>query len=806
MARNDGYEMKIFALIILLVFTMTCGIMAQSDNYGDVDTLYFSEASASAGEMVSIQVRLWNDEELGGVTLPLVYPTDKLEFQEVDFTGGRVEHILSKPLTVNEAEGTILVGAIVIFEDYIAVGDGSLFTIKFRLKDDLVPGETITIDSTSLPPAYFVLTHAQGSNILPAFKAGTITVAEKNVAPSFVPIPEIYVAEGESLFVNVQVQDPDGNSVTLANPVHPYNSTFTDNGDGTGLFAWCPEFVGPQSAETSPHTFVFWATDGELSSYLQVKIHVINVNRPPVITAPPTISTEAGDSLGIVVRAIDPDFDAVTLTVEGMPSGADFNFENPGLINWPSQYEDSGAYAVKVIATDTFGLADTADIDITLVPVSFFALRIDTLTTFSGRAIPLNVRLENKEPIKEFEILINLDPTIFTPLTVVFDSYLAQDFGFIEYRMNHNGLQGDLRISGRAMLADAIPAGEGILCQLLVQVSSNLNFVGQQIPVPFVIRTTTNNTVILEDDRVISSDEINMFDGFVNISANGDRHLGDINLNSIAYEIADAVYFSNHYIKPQQFPMDEQQVINSDINLDGNAPSIADLVLLIKIITGATEPPGLKAVAEIPPAHVALDRRSDGVYLTADVATDIGGAYFQFTGPDVDQLDLANFTAMDLQSGQSGDMVNCLLTSFEEKSIASGYTDILKLSDDGNLQISLAGADLADVNGAVIDSYMKSEGVVLPKQFELHQNYPNPFNPSTEIRFDMSAPGRVQLSIYNILGQEVTRLVDGDYPAGQHEVMWNGTDDEGRSVASGIYLYRIQVADYSESRKMVLMK
>lgn len=95
---------------------------------------------------------------------------------------------------------------------------------------------------------------------------------------------------------------------------------------------------------------------------------------------------------------------------------------------------------------------------------------------------------------------------------------------------------------------------------------------------------------------------------------------------------------------------------------------------------------------------------------------------------------------------------------------------------------------------------------VLPTKFALAQNYPNPFNPSTEIAFDLPKTAHVELSVFNILGQQVINLVSGEMPAGSHQVSWDGTDSDGESVASGIYFYRIAADDYSSSKKMMLLK
>jgi hypothetical protein len=89
----------------------------------------------------------------------------------------------------------------------------------------------------------------------------------------------------------------------------------------------------------------------------------------------------------------------------------------------------------------------------------------------------------------------------------------------------------------------------------------------------------------------------------------------------------------------------------------------------------------------------------------------------------------------------------------------------------------------------------------VPDEFALNQNYPNPFNPSTEISFDLPAASHVELTIYNVLGQRVETLVDREMEAGSHTVTWNAD-----SHATGLYLYRIKANDFTETKKMLMLK
>ncbi|HWR81715.1 MAG TPA: T9SS type A sorting domain-containing protein, partial [Candidatus Deferrimicrobium sp.] len=97
-------------------------------------------------------------------------------------------------------------------------------------------------------------------------------------------------------------------------------------------------------------------------------------------------------------------------------------------------------------------------------------------------------------------------------------------------------------------------------------------------------------------------------------------------------------------------------------------------------------------------------------------------------------------------------------------------------------------------------------GPSLPTDYALHQNYPNPFNPSTEISFDVPAASHVTLSVYNVLGQSVTTLVDREMAAGRYSASWDGTSDSGVKTASGIYFYKLIAGDFTETKKMVMLK
>jgi hypothetical protein len=103
---------------------------------------------------------------------------------------------------------------------------------------------------------------------------------------------------------------------------------------------------------------------------------------------------------------------------------------------------------------------------------------------------------------------------------------------------------------------------------------------------------------------------------------------------------------------------------------------------------------------------------------------------------------------------------------------------------------------------------------VIPETFTLHQNFPNPFNPITTLSYDLPKDSDVRLTIFDMLGNEVARLVNSNQEAGFKSVQWDATDFMGRPVSAGVYLYQIQANDaspnsgqgFTETKKMVLLK
>ena len=95
---------------------------------------------------------------------------------------------------------------------------------------------------------------------------------------------------------------------------------------------------------------------------------------------------------------------------------------------------------------------------------------------------------------------------------------------------------------------------------------------------------------------------------------------------------------------------------------------------------------------------------------------------------------------------------------------------------------------------------------VVIRNYKLNQNYPNPFNPTTQISFEMPERSIVRLEVYNILGQKVRTLVSNELNAGLHTCEWNGLNDAGQRLSAGVYVYQLKAGDFTQTKKMLLLK
>ena len=255
--------------------------------------------------------------------------------------------------------------------------------------------------------------------------------------------------------------------------------------------------------------------------------------------------------------------------------------------------------------------------------------------------------------------------------------------------------------------------------------------------------------------------------------------VGDINLNEIAYEIADAVMFTNYFIIGTDAFGDhiDGSVAASDTNKDGITLSVADLVYLIRVVIGDALPYDYAPKGDPVTAQVTYGNDTFGI------EGEMGAAHIVLEGNVTPTLLADN---MEMMYGFNGQVTNILVYSLEANQSFSG--DFLHA--DGRI----VSTEFATFTGQPVLSKL------MPTTFKVGQNYPNPFNPGTSVDLQIPNGGAWRLDVYNINGQLVESL-SGVSEGGFETVNWDASD-----LSSGVYFYKVTAGQHSLTKKAVLLK
>ena len=188
----------------------------------------------------------------------------------------------------------------------------------------------------------------------------------------------------------------------------------------------------------------------------------------------------------------------------------------------------------------------------------------------------------------------------------------------------------------------------------------------------------------------------------------------------------------------------------------------------------------------------AIDASGDDVTYDFEFTGDLGVLYWHF----FDHCDETEFMCK-VPNHRIEDFL-----SIEGVEVVSGTWSVIATDGKGYSYPTNGPFELTiDASSVSVD-----EPMLIPETFSLHANYPNPFNPSTAITYDLPKRSLVTLGIYDILGKQIKTLVNQSQDAGNKIAVWDGTDDLGRQVSAGVYLYQIQAGEFSQARKMLLLK
>jgi len=273
------------------------------------------------------------------------------------------------------------------------------------------------------------------------------------------------------------------------------------------------------------------------------------------------------------------------------------------------------------------------------------------------------------------------------------------------------------------------------------------------------------------------------------------------------------------FILEEATPTDDQ-FRNLDVNMDEDL-NIADVVMMIDIIFGGTGRTMGFDANEIAYIDLINDYRNSVLSFDIDYNGPVRGIEFLLTfDPSkviVKSPSLSNFqegvmlSYTEIEPG----ILKVLAANLQGGSIESMEKTYMSIpvefigQEREIANVSLDGINLAGGDGSLINFVARtnsSEVMVIPGDFALHQNFPNPFNPSTEIRFDLPEAGNVNLSIYNLMGQKIRSLSSEMMTPGYHAIIWDGTNDMGSQVSTGMYFYAIQSSEFQATKKMLFLK
>lgn len=562
--------------------------------------------------------------------------------------------------------------------------------------------------------------------------------------------------------------------------------------------------------------------------------NVIPGNHAPVVAAivPSAYEIYQGDSVKFTVSATDQDGDQLSLKATGLPANASFLPSNPvtgtgsvsGNFKFVPSFAQSGNFTIDFQATDEHSSAS----GIRTVSINVKVLDIDRLFSTSTYGGAPTGGIPGARDIV-FPIDLSTSKTVYG---VQFDMTYPSNIARID----------------SIVVTDRTP--EYVVYENIGQFPDTVRVVtfglANQSVLPSASSAILNAYLKIDSEATAGDYWVHLFDAWESIDPNPAvqslalrtdsgivqvDNFGDVNLDK-HINVADLVNVVAYIVGTYGLP--PRNFATADVVHDAFV-NVIDLVGIVNLIFGLPVNPspvqdnnndGLFATLKIEHDDLSAGQLTK-LNVRGEFPDDIAGVQLQIDyDPNVVEFDRPEL------SNKSGDFIlaysddhsgriRMVLYSREpwkqETLIPAGLGDVLYLpaqikqdiSADDRSQIRITEAVLSSPNAKGIP--VEGTSPALPSTFTLYQNYPNPFNPTTQIEFDIKHKGggrveNAELQIYNILGQHVKTLVEGSIIAGRHSISWDATDDSGRPVSTGIYLYRLQVGDRSQTRKMLLLK
>jgi|GEM_PF-1055260 len=464
--------------------------------------------------------------------------------------------------------------------------------------------------------------------------------------------------------------------------------------------------------------------------------------------------------------------------------------------------------------------------EITDIYEVYFGPMIEAFPGELNLLIPIQISVT--QPTVGVNILLNYDPSLLTP-TVVAPNMFFQNF------------ETDLSIPGRIGInlfthltpPPVIPPIDGDTIFAWISCRVTTEDIGYDLLTHFTfyedpVTPYPDNNILLESGEWIVPPSLSLVQGDVLIIS---PLYGDINVNGFAYEIGDAITFLNYFMGQVEFS--RRQYANSDCNRDGIQASISDLVYLMGIISGDTllrSDPYAPVVNELKKTNILREHRSAysnlDIYSSFEVNIEcqesLGGAYFVLEF-DRDKIEiesvLINDSIDDLNlswAAENGELMVAVYNWDGSRSLfaeGSLFTVNYSVEDQysDNL-IRIVRAEFSNSSGEAVDAEFdnflsEKSSLASPNALGISlSSYPNPFNGPVSLNYEIPKDGNYELVVYDILGREVKTLMEGHQSFGGGIIVWDGTNNNNGSVASGIYFARLRGETVSASVKLFMLR
>ena len=386
---------------------------------------------------------------------------------------------------------------------------------------------------------------------------------------------------------------------------------------------------------------------------------------------------------------------------------------------------------------------DDADFE---VSVETQVLAMPNIVASPGEGFVMPLMISNSQPVSAIQLSLSSQANYITGVTVVQSDYM--DFSDWYFGGNQDGADYNVIITDLTLNNPIMP-GMGHIADLYLYVDAS---------------TPSGNSYPIEVDKIIAdANSIAMYTEMI---------------SSSVFVGTPMAHFS----------------IDTSFSMSGSA--------------SRTIPVFLDNIVPISVFEMTLMDMPDGIIVTSVNPTgrflDVGGLFLDNSGEDEDgNCFIFGYTVGTAIPSGSGPIFEL---NIQRKNTFGGQLGLffgdVTARDENTSEVTVAGTGYAMLSVAL----GLTDTFIVPNQYKLYQNYPNPFNPTTVIQYDVAELSQISLTVYDLSGREINRLVNEVQSPGLKTLVWDGKDSMGNKVGAGIYIYQLKSDNYIESKKMIFVK